>query len=369
MTHSKPELPVSETIGRFARAGGAQPEIDREGGKFGAGIIRGVSLCQVGEALGHQAWCDQRTIDAVAELSAKTGNKGLKCRFTHPGMSSDGMGRHLGRLQDVTADGDKAVGDLHFAKSAHETPEGNLAEYVMSLTEEDPAAAGLSIVFHHDQVSEEAFAALHGGDEFESPDPANEHNYRHVRIAELRAADVVDEPAANRDGMFNDKTLAHTADEMLSFAAGVSDKRPSTSSFGVDADRGKQFFARWLSSHGLSLVPMEADMPDENLTESADPAPPTREDFAAELATFNEAFGAENGSKWFSENKTFAEGMALHCESLTEKLSAETERAEQAEQRLASLSLGEESELETGSTSQTDEKKVPFSEYTKPNSN
>ena len=111
------------------------------------------------------------------------------------------MGRHLGRLKDVRVEGEKVIGDLHFAQSAHATPEGDLAEYVMKLAEEDPAAAGLSIVFEHDQEAEQKFMTKFSGDSFMSPDEDNVRNLPHVRLAKLRAADIVDEPAANPEGL------------------------------------------------------------------------------------------------------------------------------------------------------------------------
>jgi hypothetical protein len=278
------------------------------------------------------------------------------------------MGRHLGRLHDVRTVGEQSIGDLHFAKSAHDTPDGDLAEYVMALTEEDPAAAGLSIVFSHDRTAESEFEERNRNDgAFQSPDPRNESGFYHVRIAELRAADVVDEPAANPGGMFDAVSLPRDADELLSYAAGISDTKPQASAFGVDGDRASQFLGRWLDSHGLSIVKKDADM----ATELQNDAPendsvdvtPTREDFTAELNKFTAKFGAENGAKWFGENKSFSEAMELHCEAISEQLSAANERAEQAEGRLASMSIGESEELETGASDE--EKKVTFAQATK----
>lgn len=361
-TKSKPHKPLDERSARLGRAGGSEPEVDRKGGRFGAGIIRGVSLACVGEALGHEMWCDDVTIDQVVEYSAAKGDTGLKCRFTHPGMSSDGMGRHLGRLHDVREVGQKAVGDLHFAQSSHDTPDGDLADYVMTLTEEDPAAAGLSIVFHHDLAAEDEFEAANQEDyeytdhrgrtvkstRFKSPDPDNEHNYPHVRMNELRASDVVDEPAANPDGMFYSESLPSEVDSLLCFAAGVTDQKPKTSAFGIDGDRAAQFLGRWLESHGLTLSKgpaMSTATPETTTTETE---APSREDFQAELKKFTDAFGAENGTQWFTENKSFEEALGLHAKSLEDQLAKEREAKEQAEARLSSLELGETEELETG---------------------
>ena len=276
MPQAKPEFPVADGFERLRRASveKQQVTIDRSGGRFGAGIIRGVSLAAEGEALGHGLWLDAEMIATVAAMSQS--DSGLKSRFTHPGMSSDGMGRHLGRLHNVKVIGNKAVGDLHFAKSAHDTPDGDLAEYVMTLTEEDPEAAGLSIVFERDFEAERAFEESNQedfeytdyrgekrkGKRFKSPDKTNKKNLRHARVKAMRAADVVDEPAANPDGMFQSNQLPHEADRLLSYAVGLTKEKPDFTALGVDADRAAQFLGRWLHSHGLSITsqPEETEM-------------------------------------------------------------------------------------------------------------
>ena len=356
-------LPVPAESARFGRALGANPRIERDGGRFGAGVIYGVSLAAVGEALGHEMWLDQKTIDQVTEYANATGDKGLKARFTHPGMSSDGMGRLLGRLHNVRTEGEKSVGDLHLAESARDTPDGNLAEYVLMLTEEDPSAAGLSIVFHHDFEAEEAFAAEHQEDfEFEdtrgrtyktkrfaSPDPRNKNDYPHVRIGELRAADIVDEPAANPDGLFDRSPLARQADAFLSYAAGLTETKPDAEAFSIDGDRAAQFFTRWLTSHGLSIVTEKelAEMANAQTPEA--PAAPeiTRESLLAEQSRYVEKFGSELGVKWFSEGKSYEEALGLFCDQQAEQIKSLQSAVESAEEKLASIDNGEPDPIST----------------------
>lgn len=372
--HVKPELPINPTADRFGRATGAEPEIIRDGGRFGAGIIKGVSLASVGEALGHEMWLDAETISQVQKLSEGKGETGVKARFTHPGMSSDGMGKHLGRLHNVRVEGEKVVGDLHFSKSSHTTPDGDLAEYCMSLAEEDGAAAGLSIVFHHDWDAEEAFTELHQEEHeyedyrgrtqtrtrFKSPDERNVNNYLHVRLRELRAADIVDEPAANPSGLFDSNSLPREADELLSYAAGLSTTKPTSSSFGLDGDRAAKFLGRWLDSHGLSITPKEPVLATEEKTE---PKAQTRDEYTAELRKFTEKFGAENGTRWFTEGKSFEESLSAHCEALSERLTAEIEAHEAVEAKLSSLQLGEADPVETSASDSTP--KTTFAEATR----
>lgn len=363
MTH--PELPVKETLFRGSRAAVSEPvKISRTDGDYGAGMLSGVSLIASGEALGHDMWIDAVTLEQVAEYANK-GNNGIKSRFTHPSMSADGMGRHLGRLKNVRVEDDKVIGDLHFAQSAHATPEGDLAEYVMKLAEEDPAAAGLSIVFEHDQEAEKKYVESFTDDSFESPDPNNEKNLPHVRLEKLRAADIVDEPAANPDGLFDRQTLARDVDELLTYAAGLSSDKPKTLAFGIDADRAGQFLRRWLEGHHLSIVSLSEEIPamSENTevleTVASDSSPAdsfTREEFQSQLAAYVDRFGAENGLKWFSEGIDLEDAFSLQCEKLSEQVEQlKSELGEAKELLEAAASVGEEP-IDVGELAHNDKK-------------
>lgn len=363
MTH--PELPVKETLFRGSRAAVSEPvKISRTEGDYGAGMLSGVSLIASGEALGHDMWIDAVTLEQVAEYANK-GNNGIKSRFTHPSMSADGMGRHLGRLKNVRVEDDKVIGDLHFAQSAHATPEGDLAEYVMKLAEEDPAAAGLSIVFEHDQEAERKYVESFTDDSFESPDPNNEKNLPHVRLEKLRAADIVDEPAANPDGLFDRQTLARDVDELLTYAAGLSSDKPKTLAFGIDADRAGQFLRRWLEGHHLSIVSLSEEIPamSENTevleTVASDSSPAdsfTREEFQLQLAAYVDRFGAENGLKWFSEGIDLEDAFSLQCEKLSEQVEQlKSELGEAKELLEAAASVGEEP-IDVGELAHNDKK-------------
>jgi hypothetical protein len=255
------------------------------------------------------------------------------------------------------------IGDLHLAMLAHNTPEGDLAEYVMDLADEDPTAAGLSIVFDYDESAMADFALANGAeiknggldwDGFQSPDPENLANLPHVRMMELRAADVVDEPAANEAGLFDRQTAPREADRFLAFAAGFSDENPGEFA-GIAADRARAFLSRWLSSHGLHITKTEPPMAtqtDVALEPNNDPPAnePTREDFAAELGRYTEAFGAENGSTWFSEGKSFEDSQALHSAELSKENEGLRSELAQEREKLESLSLGEDDPVDSAGT-------------------
>lgn len=175
-------------------------------------VIYGVSAAQAVEALGHGIELDAKSLEQIAELGNKSKNGvGIKSRYTHPGLSSDGMGKQLGRMKNFRVEGDKVVGDLHLLKAASHAPDGDLAGHVMDLAEEDSAAFGMSIVAQgttvwtlDDGTEKSAKAYWDDHDEEDSSRPKNAlTKFPVLRLTALDAVDVVDEPAANRDGMFS----------------------------------------------------------------------------------------------------------------------------------------------------------------------
>lgn len=271
---------------RTTPAKGAQPKVDRAGGMYGAGLISGAAAITRGEALRHGAWVDSFAVDSVVELGNRS-PKGIKVRFTHPGLSADGMGTQLGRMKNFRREGDRAVGDIHLIRAAHKTPDGDLAEYVMGLADEDPEAFGMSIVFEHDREAEKKFSRENENDnrEFRSPDPDNPQNYGHIRLAKLWAADAVDEPAANPAGLFRaGHEIAAEADKLCEYALGLSSERPTLQHLSADAERVAQYAARFLESHGLEIQ----EKPKMSATQTA-PAGITNEQLDAKL----NAFGTE----------------------------------------------------------------------------
>jgi len=161
--------------------------------------ILGVSIATTGEAIGHRLLFDAVTLSQLQQLgSAKV--SGIKSRFTHPDWFHDGLGKYLGRVRNFRVDGEKLVGDLMISKTAHSSPAGNIAQYVLDLAREDPTALGVSVVVDLDRVwvtSDGQELPANGGR------PAGATGlYPVARITSLYAADVVDEPALNPEGLF-----------------------------------------------------------------------------------------------------------------------------------------------------------------------
>ncbi len=242
-----------------ARGVESQDAVDPTGGDNGAGIIRGAAIVTRGEAISHGYWLDATFLKQVANgiNTGKGGNKaGVKMRFTHPSLSGDGLGKYLGRAKNAVIDGDVVRADLHFSETAHEAPDGDLAAYVMKLADDDPGAFGTSIVYDPDYGAEDKFEAQHEDEKgrFSSPDPDNTDDLIHARVHQLLGADVVDEPAANPDGLFHrEQEIAQEADALFAYAAGLSSQAPTTVHLGLDADRVSGFVNRFLERHGLEI--------------------------------------------------------------------------------------------------------------------
>jgi len=322
-----------------ARVATGIDRVDRTGGRYGFGVVRGVSIITRGEALGHQMWVDAAFLQATAD-SINARSEGLKARFTHPGMSSDGLGSYLGKVDNARVDGNKVVADLNFAEASTKTPDGNLADYVMTLAETSPEDFGVSIVF---DVNEDAMQALTAENtsngRFISPDEDNKNNYPHARMSSLRAADVVDSPAANPDGLFRrGQEVADEADRMLEFALGLSSDVPQLALFDADPQRVAAAVQRFLSRHNLKVAP-------------ADPQP-TREDFAAECKRFIASFGAKGG-EWFADGKTYTECQDLLIAELRAQLAAKDAQVTELQGKLAAIDLGETKPVNFGSHEDT----------------
>ena len=283
--------------------------------------IEGYAVITAGEALGHGLWIDETFLQQVVEAGEAAGSRGVKNRFKHPGISSDGTGSYLGRSRRFRRDGMFVRADMSISPMADKSPDGELGTYVLGMAKHESDMFGASIVFQRDRKSEQEFQQANaeewedeGGElraRFRSPDPSNTKNLPHARLAALHAADVVDDPAANPGGFLSRREeLAVEAEKHLAYAMGLSDECPEGTAFGVDPDRARGFFARFLENKGLVVQPsdpaqigavtafasQETDMAEKN--ETTTPQTPVAEKpKAATLAELKAAFvGDENAA-------------------------------------------------------------------------
>ena len=247
-------------------------------------------------------------------------------------MSSDGLGKYLGRFTDAVVDDSRVYADLHFSPAAHSTPDGDLARYVAELAENDPDQFGTSIVFERDLERERAFLEenTHRG-RFVSPDETNKNNLPHARLARLRAIDTVDEPAANPRGLFHRGDIPSEAGELMAYALRLPGAaRPDSTAFSIDPDRAASFVERFLARNGLTLEPTKKkDSP--TMTDSNQ----TRAEFVEELSTYTQTFGAERGAQWFAEGKPLEECYQERCRELQSENDALAAQVTDLERRLS----------------------------------
>jgi hypothetical protein len=172
-------------------------QIDHENG-----IIKGVTVARIGPARGHGGEIDKTFLLQLVD-QANLSKAGIKARFGHPNMCSTALGTYLGRFHNYSFNGNAVTADLHLDNSSKTTPNGNLFDYVLTMAESNPDMFGASISFESN-----AFETA----EIEVEGTKKTVNY--FRLKELRATDIVDDPAAT-NGLFSADTLPGQATTFL----------------------------------------------------------------------------------------------------------------------------------------------------------
>jgi len=178
------------------------------------GIIKDVVLIREGKAKGHDFEIDDGFIDKVVKLGNEH-TPGVKARFGHPNLCATALGTYLGRFKNIRkipplggqGVGVQAIADLHLDKTAINSPSGDLYHYVLDMAGNNPDMFGVSIAFKHGKFKEETFE-----------EDGQAIKKRIATIELLRAADIVDEPAAT-DGLFH-------ADDLAAQVTGFIDQYP-----------------------------------------------------------------------------------------------------------------------------------------------
>ena len=161
-------------------------EIDMENA-----VIAGVSVITSGEAKGHGMLVDGETLQQV-KAAAETYTGGLKVKTDH----FSGFNQIVGTLKNFVIDGDQLRADLHLLKAHEATPR------ILEMANMMPGSFGLSISFSGEHMTDATDTTF-------------------ARCSEIYSADLVDQPAANPNGLFSskvDSTFAVMTPEEVSAA-------------------------------------------------------------------------------------------------------------------------------------------------------
>ncbi len=199
-----------------------------------AGIIYGVSICQVGLAKGHGQFVDKTFLMQIVD-DAATKTAGIKARFGHPNMCSSALGTYLGRFKNYSYSGNSIKADLYLDETAKSTPNGNLFSYVLDMAEKNPDMFGASIAFTH---SDSVFLE----EEVNGQKVKNEY----VRLQSLHATDIVDSPAAT-SGLFDTNSFPAVATQFLDENPEILDLVFST------PDSIKEFIANYITNTNMNI--------------------------------------------------------------------------------------------------------------------
>jgi hypothetical protein len=220
--HIKHFAPGTQLRSEFAFTETLPANVDAE-----AGILKGVVLCQVGEAKGHGVWLEQSFIDELALLGSAFNESGLKCRFGHPAASDDAIGSYAGLHFNIRVEGSQCLADFHLSEASNASPKyKGMKDYLLQLASENPKAFGQSIVFLPGNCY---FYDVEGNKvDDDGSTPAweawnalpKEKRKLYATIKKLSASDCVDTGAAT-DGLFSegsqyfDHLFAFQADSFL----------------------------------------------------------------------------------------------------------------------------------------------------------
>ena len=167
-----------------------------------AGVIHGVTIARTGPAKGHGGFIDKEFLLQIVE-DASLKSAGVKARFGHPNMCNQALGNYLGRFKNYSYSGNLVKADLYLDETAKNSPSGDLYSYVLNMAEKNPDMFGASIVF---EIGESVFLQ----EEVNGQKTQKEY----FRLKELRATDIVDEPAAT-NGLFSANTFPGIATQFL----------------------------------------------------------------------------------------------------------------------------------------------------------
>lgn len=169
------------------------------------GVLRDVSLMTEGEALGHGCWCDTKTLQSVFALAQKSP---VKAYLTHGSFfEPDRLGDEIGLYSGLYIDGTQLKAkQFTFFKSFRE---GEPKKYsaLMELAQADASLFGVSLSFSGNLVWVLADGSEVPAEDDDMPDGAV-RDMPSVRVTRVYSADMVSDPAANPNGLFDARLQA-----------------------------------------------------------------------------------------------------------------------------------------------------------------
>ncbi len=170
----------------------------------GSGVLQKVLVAQAGKVKSYFEEIDGETLSQIVTLGNAKEN-GVKARFGHPNMCSSAFGTYIGRFKNFQIDGDKVTGDLHLDTVCKNAPAGNLYDYILNMAKKNPDMFGASMAF------------------IPAEPEVGTGEFPLVRIEELLATDLVDDPAAT-NSLFSRESFSFQATRFL-------DENPSIAAF------------------------------------------------------------------------------------------------------------------------------------------
>ena len=301
-TTSTPTKP--DNLFRSIALRSAPEQVDRENG-----IIRGVKVIELGplkEGDPRPFFVDQTTLEQVADFGNRP-NTGVKARFTHPNMSEDGLGKHLGKQRDFQIEGNAVIADFHRSTSAKE----DLAQHIFDMADEAPEDIGLSIVAVFDDESMQA--------------EETEDGLQPIRLNGLRAVDFVGEGAAT-DGLFDLDSRAGIPAIVTQFLdTYFADSDPE--------DVAARAMGLLRRHYGRDFSKGDVDMS----TQAPAATVEQTDEFSRDLGKRYVAAFGDIGAAWFIEGKTFEECFALKIDGIEMQLAVKVDRIAELETQVEAL--------------------------------
>jgi hypothetical protein len=304
-----------------------------------AGVIRGVSVMQAVEALGHGMMIDDITLRQVADLGNAATGKGIKSRFGHPGACDNALGKKVGHTRSFRVVGDKVLADFHLSENA--SPNGDMRAWILKEAQDSPEDFGLSVVIK----AQRAWKLEGGGEVLTRERPANAvGKLPFARVTALTAVDFVDEPAANRDGLFADADLvaafSATSSEAAEEAFAALDR--VRDQLGIDLDAIAGFAERYLAAR-REVAPINHPTPGNTMKLAATVILALATEFPAHIGLIDQLAKADKDEAEVRNEIGKARLAALS----NDLAAAQTKLAEQASAHATALQAEKEAHTQT----------------------